>query len=276
MVSDEAICIETGQAGEYFHARTINRRLALRLLSLRCRESQLQALVNQDYAQVVARSDGSSLCFCVCDGVGSSYRGDFAAQYLARELVAWLQAAEGLDGPATEVAARLRAQMDSWAPVAQQELHRQPLAAGTPALVREVLEELRDDYGSETVFLAGRVSLAPWSTQLSLSRPTEAFFCWMGNVTARLFITAEHSLTLGGNEQPEGRWSTVRGSRGPLNAWSMGLSTIERLIVYTDGLMALGSLLAELDDQALQERAQALLQLPENDDMTALDLQWLS
>jgi hypothetical protein len=269
------LCFETGLAGEYFTSQTINNRLTLRLLSLRSREAQTQELANQDYARVVASDDGSILYFCVCDGVGSSYRGDFAAQYLGSALVAWLQEQEALAGSIKTVAARLRQRLDEWAKAAQQELLRLPLTSEAPALVREVLEELREDYGSETVFLAGRIALAPWKAQLQIARPTEAFLCWMGNVTARLFVTSEHSFTLGGSHDDEGRWSTARGSRGLLHVWSMGLSTIERLIVYTDGLLPLASSLAELNDNELQERARQLLLLPENDDMTALDLLWL-
>ncbi|MBX5452013.1 protein phosphatase 2C domain-containing protein [Thermogemmatispora sp.] len=269
------LCFQTDQSEEYFASRTINNRVALRLLSLRSREAQTQELVNQDYAQVVASTDGSALYFCVCDGVGSSYRGDFAAHYLGSALVAWLQEREALTGSIKAIAARLRQRMNEWAQAAQEELRRLPLAPDTPALVREVLEELREDYGSETVFLAGRIALASWETPLQVARPMEAFLCWMGNVSARLFVTGEHSFTLGGSSDDEGRWSTARGSRGLLNAWSMGLSTIERLIVYTDGLLPLASSLTELNDDELQTRARELLLLPENDDMTALDLHWL-
>ncbi|WP_069803409.1 protein phosphatase 2C domain-containing protein [Thermogemmatispora onikobensis] len=266
---------ETDRESEYFTSHTINNRVVLRLLSLRSREAQTQALANQDYARVVASRDGTALYFCVCDGVGSSYRGDFAARYLGRAVVAWLQEQEARTGTVRTIAARLRQRMDEWARAAQEELRSLPLAPEAPALVREVLEELREDYGSETVFLAGRIALAPWEAQLQIARPTEALLCWMGNVAARLFVSGEHSFTLGGSTDDEGRWSTVRGTRGLLNAWSVGLSTIERLIVYTDGLLPLASSLSELNDQELQERARELLLLPENDDMTALDLHWL-
>ncbi|MDQ2903397.1 MAG: protein phosphatase 2C domain-containing protein [Chloroflexota bacterium] len=267
-------CIETQPVGDTFTCTTINDALSLRLLSVRCQESQTQALVNQDYVQVRVQRDGSSLCFCVCDGVGSSYRGDFAAHYLGTRLVKWLDALKPPDPSLTASATHLHSHMLAWAGDAQTHLRHMPLPPETPALVGEVLAELRDSYGSGTVFFAGRIDCASWSTDLSVSHPTEAFFCWMGNVTARLFISADQSITLGGQEQG-GQWSTAGGLRGSLTTWNIGLTTIERLIVYTDGLQAIEHTLAELDDEALQARAQQLLTLPGSDDMTVLDLQWL-
>src|SRR5262249_11605913 len=108
---------------------------------------------------------GRSLAFCVCDGVGSSYRGDFAATYLAVRLVRWLAALPPPNPPGEEDArrdeawlhARLSAELLMWSRVGQEELRRLTLPPAAGALVREVLEEMREEYGSEAVFLAGRV-----------------------------------------------------------------------------------------------------------------------
>ena len=51
------------------------------------------------------------------------------------------------------------------------------------------------------------------------------------------------------------------------------LNTLDRLLIYTDGLNTIGDGLAALSDAELQERIQRLLLLPANDDMTMLDLQ---
>ncbi|MDQ2717437.1 MAG: protein phosphatase 2C domain-containing protein [Chloroflexota bacterium] len=268
-------CVETQQEGDTFTCATINDALSLRLLSVRCQESQAQALVNQDYVQMWVQRDGSSLCFCVCDGVGSSYRGDFAAHYLGTHLVKWLCALTPADLSLTASATHLHTDMLAWARDAHTHLLRLPLSPEMPALVGEVLAELRDSYGSGAVFFAGRIDCASWSTDLSVSHPTEAFFCWMGNVTARVFITADQYITLGGEEEQGGQWSTACGLRGSLTTWNIGLTTIERLIVHTDGLQAIGHTLANLDDAALQARVQQLLTLPGSDDMTVLDLRWL-
>jgi hypothetical protein len=268
---------ETHPTEDTLLSRTINNTLNLRLFSARCKESQSQGLLNQDYVQVHISRDGSSLCFCVCDGVGSSYRGDFAARFLGTRLVAWLRTLAISNWSAKTTEARLRAQLVRWAREAQAELQRHPpLPPETAVLVREVLEELRDTYGSETVFLGGQISVGPWATQLKKSSPQEAFFCWMGNVTARLFVTADQSMLLGGEETDASGWSTVRGLCGPLTIQQIGLTTLHRLVVHTDGLDALDATLADLDDQALQTHARQLRQLPASDDMTVLNLQWIA
>ncbi len=269
------LCIQTNQTSDTFTRTMLSDSVSARLLSVRCQEAQTQSLLNQDFAQVLYQQENSSLCFCVCDGVGSSYKGDFAAYYLATHLIAWLQTLTELLLDPDVLATVLRDQLNAWTDEAQLQLKQQAIPADTPVLVREVLEELRDTYGSETVFLCGRLDYANWSTHLQQSRPIQALFCWMGNVTARLSIVADQSIMLGDQDDKAGRWSTVRGSRGPINSWSVGLTTIDRLIVHTDGLNAIEQSLGDLDDTGWQSHVRQLLQHPSNDDMTALDLQWI-
>ena len=187
------LLIETAQNKDTFNKASVNAMLYVRLLSVRSQEAQMQELANQDYAQVYIQADGPSLCFCVCDGVGSSYRGDFAAKYLARSLVEWMQNLTDLQVRTADVASQLDARLNLWARVAQKELRQVAIPASTPALVREVLEDLRDTYGSETVFLCGRVDL---DARSNAARAEEAgglcsaqlLVCWMGNVTAQLLV----------------------------------------------------------------------------------------
>ncbi len=268
------VSMRTQQMQDTFDRTGIQEVLSARLLSVRCQEAQTQALNNQDYAQLQIAPDGSSLCFCVCDGVGSSYRGDFAARYLAPLLIQWLQDLPTLQEHPQAIATRLGAHLDSCASMAQEQLQQLSIASDTPMLVREVLEEQREAYGSEVVFLGGRVDIGSWSSDLQFSRPMQGLFCWMGNVKGRLFISPEHTIPLGDLDDQRGRWSTLQGVRGVLTTWSVGLSTVERLLVYTDGLDAIASSLHDLDDAAWQEHAQMLLRLPANDDMTALEMRW--
>jgi Protein phosphatase 2C len=289
---DHSLLIETGQTMDTFHITSVHDTLHVRLLSVRSQEAQIQELANQDYAQVRIQPDGYSLCFCVCDGVGSSYKGDFAAQYLAKHLVQWMQTLNDLQVQASSIAIQLDAQLNLWARAAQEELLQVALPHGTPALVREVLEELRDTYGSETVFLCGRIDLNTRSTLSNAedtngARPAQLLVCWMGNVTARLLAEAcserdedkshrsEVSLTmLGGDDDRVARWSTLRGARGPITVWHRHLTRIEHLIIHTDGLNAIAQSLYNLDDQTWQSKTQQLLLLPSSDDMTALELRW--
>lgn len=267
-----AISVESKLTEETLISTLINQVLKLRLFSARCRESQSQALVNQDYVLANVQQDGSSLCFCVCDGVSNSYRGDFAARYLGTRLVQWLQNLPVFNWTSTSWKIQLRAELDAWSREAHSELLRTSLPESLPYLVREVLEEQRNTYGSETVFLGGRINKASSKAEHSV----EIFLCWMGNITAHVFTTDEHCIVLGGDDASAKGWSTGRGLRGNLSTWHTGLTTLERLIVHTDGLDMIEKQLPTLSDEALQTQARRLLLMPQSDDMTVLTLQWLA
>lgn len=274
--NDISLSVESLLEEETLTSLLINDVLNLRLFSARCRESQAQSLVNQDYVLVNAQQDGSSLCFCVCDGVSNSYRGEFAARYLGARLVQWLQTLPSFQWASTSWKGQLRTLLHTWAAEAQQEVLQLDLPAGVPNLVREVLEELRAAQGSETVFLCGRINRALLSKPSAAPQTVEIFLCWMGNVTAHLFVTDDNCIILGGDEEKAEGWSTGRGLRGKLSTWHTGLTTLEQLIVHTDGLDRIQRQLPALSNEALQRQARRLLSLPQNDDMTALTLQWLA
>lgn len=269
------LVIETDQMVDTFMSAMVDNTVIARLLSMSCQEAQEQSLPNQDFAQVICQGR-SSLSFCVCDGVGSSYKGDYASRYLALCLVRWLQDLTDLQQEPAQLAAMLQSYLNQRAPEAQAELEQIGLPPGTPQLVREVLEELCDTYGSETVFLCGRIDYGSgWSTSLSISHPMQTLFCWMGNVTARLFIAPDQFMKLGGEDEGGSRWSTVHGCRGPITMWSLALTTIDRLLIHTDGLDALGESLVVFSDEEWRAQARRLRLLPKNDDMTALELRWV-
>ena len=215
---DPYLLIETAQNVDTFRSTSVNDALRVRLLSVRSQEAQAEELTNQDYAQVRIESDGSSLCFCVCDGVGSSYKGDFAAQYLATHLIEWLQTLKNLQGKTSVIVGQLDAQLNLWAHTAQEQLQQVAIPQSTPMLVREVLEELRDAYGSETVFLCGRIDLDTQSTSLSAgdasgASPVHLLVCWMGNVTAQL-LAGMHR----GQKAEKGEGKPHRGA-SPFNSY---------------------------------------------------------
>jgi len=89
-----------------------------------------------------------------------------------------------------------------------------------------------------------------------------------------LSTPTDQYVTLGGDDDKVARWSTLRGARGTVTVWKKDLSTIDHLSIHTDGLDAIGLSLHNLDDEAWQAEARRLLQLPSNDDMTALELRW--
>lgn len=243
-----------------------------RLLYQRCAEARAQDLPGQDAALLHFDSAARALSFCVADGVGSSYRGDVAASYLGERLVAWLDAL-ATPLPACEPAqSDLRAESGAWALAAQPEMVALPIAAGTPGLVREVLEELRDTYGSETVFLAGRL-LLPEPSTMANEQCVDALICWMGNVTLRAQSAGGDWITVHSDDD-SARWSTLRGPRGVVNVRRLSLAMPLRLIIHSDGADALSPEIARLSDDDLQARAAALLATPTSDDVTILDLDW--
>jgi len=276
---DAPCIIETNQGEDTTVQVALGQQTTARLVSLRCRESQEQSLPGQDYAILISNPSGTSISLCVCDGVGSSYKGNFAAHYLAGCLVSWLQKLPALPRHSGKLIRPLHSRLNQWAREAQETLIDFAIAPDAPELVREVLEELRQTHGSETVFFCGRIDFAGSAASgpalfRHAAQPVAAqgVFLWMGNVAARLFITADHVIDLGEKENDAQRWSTARGRRGSLTARSLALESFDRLLIYTDGLRAIGDKLAALNDAELDAEMQNLLEQPANDDMTVLDI----
>lgn len=301
--NDDLQNIETDQSEDTRISAALGQLVTARLVSRLSRESREQSLPGQDYALLISRAGGTSISLCVCDGVGSSYKGNFAARYLASCLVAWLQQLPVIPQKTAKVVRPLRSRLHSWARDAQQTLADFAIAPGVPALVREVLEELRQAHGSETVFFCGRIDLVKPVRGMRIGRPQElalpvppgqprvegrlqgsplpsrdlsaqGIFLWMGNVAAQLFCGEDAMIELGEREDDAPRWSTARGQRGLLAARSIFLERIDRLLVYTDGLHPISDRLAVFDDDELSAEMDTLLARPANDDMTLLDLQW--
>jgi hypothetical protein len=250
----------------------------VRLLSSRCQESRSQSLPNQDYACLIADAERASLSFCLCDGVGSSFRGGFAAHYLATQLARWLGKLETIqfqDDEVDRLQASLANELAGWAHNGQSELVRVSAPPSQSLLIQEVLEELRESHGSETVFCAGRIDCpAPGSGRKARSEGVDVLLCWMGNVKAVLFQPERELTDIGYIHDDRSAWSTVRGLRGTPRLYLATLGSLDRMIVYTDGAESIGSAIADLDDQQLSDSVQELLQLPTSDDVTVLDVQW--
>lgn len=276
MQRDLSLILESDQQEDTFMQQPIGQTVTARLLSYRCSEAQIRALPCQDYARIASNREGTSLCFCVCDGVGNSFRGNIAARSLAVYLVDWLQQLAGIPRRPSRLLKELQLQFDQWAREIQGEIQQMEMPDEIPALVREVLEELRGTYGSETVFLCGRidsreVSSSPFRSQ---SPQVWALFMWMGNVIAKVCASSGKSIALGDTQNDYHRWSTARGQHGLVKARIFASDSLVRLIVYTDGLEGIEGKLMALSDDELQIEARHLLTLPVNDDVTVLDLQW--
>jgi hypothetical protein len=270
------LTLESNQCVDTFAQISLNQSVTARLLSFRCQEAQAQALPCQDYATVMSQREGMSICFCVCDGVGSSYKGDFAAAYLAKCLVRWLQTLAVIPRASAKLLKTLCPCLDQWAHEAQMALLAHAIPSELPALVQEVLMDVRTTYGSEAVFLCGRIDAVKVRSPLLLSQAkrVRVLFCWMGNVSGQVFTTGNRSIAIGDKGNDYNRWSTARGQRGTVKTRIFTFDTIKRLTIHTDGLDGIADELANLSDEGLQTRVQQLLTLPTSDDMTLLDLQW--
>lgn len=271
------VVIEINQRCEGHERLSLGDSTAVLIHALRSQEAQDQNLFGQDYVRLVARRDGSRICFCVCDGVGSSYRGDFAAHYLGERLANWMVSLDAVPGQLHVLQGELQSEMARWSAAAQDELVStdRPLAGGS--LEREVLRELRNEYGSETVFLAGRIDLAPsMSAGIELSETSHLFLCWMGNVRTYLCSGSQRQLTLVCADDDWARWSTVRGPRGEVRMRRITTTTPWRLVVHTDGFAMLGDAILTMSEDDIMREELRLLKLPTSDDMTLLTIERLA
>lgn len=265
--------LESDQFADSFVTASVDDWATVRLCSVRCQESQVGTIPNQDYARVVFAEQGSSLSFCVCDGVGGSYLGNFAARYLATRLTDYLLTLPAIPRNPRKVAVVLRKQLKLWADEAHAELRLTAPPLATSALQREILVEQRDQHGSATVFFSGRIDNVSKPSFRS-PRGLSALFCWMGNVTARMHSSSDSCQELGDLHNDRNRWSTLLGQQGLLTIRVNALNRSKPLVVHTDGLDTLSEQLSQFDDQELQARIRQLLPLPTNDDMTVLELRW--
>ncbi len=262
--------VQTDQAQDVFLRQELAPGLMLRLLYLRCQEARVRDLPGQDYTCLVYNAGVNALYFCVCDGVGSSYAGDFAASYLARHIVDWLPtlSPEIFYAP-EQLSEFLPALLNTWAQRAQDALRKHQYARKDSPLVREVLSELRDTYGSETVFFAGRFDMPA-----DPSEPILALFCWMGNVSAHMLSSSGERMVVCDASDDSSRWSTGRGTHGHIMLQTMELYDLQRMLVFTDGMLPLQADLTTHSDEELQQCALETLEQPQNDDMALLDLNW--
>jgi hypothetical protein len=182
----------------------------------------LQEARGQDFVLVQAGSD--RLVFAVCDGVSQSFFGDLAAHFLGFRLGDFLWRDPGRATRERTAVAKMAEFLNRLIPEASLLVDKTELGPIVTGMLRESLQE-RKGYGSEAVFVAGRVDLG--RGRLSVWQ--------LGNVSINVGPTSDTCPPPGPMPSDANRWSSARGVRGRIRFEHIPLP--ERLLVYTDGAL---------------------------------------
>ncbi len=182
--------------------------------------------VGQDY--VTFRYDEHNLTFAVCDGVGQSFIGDLAARLLGDYLIDWLWE---LKRPETEqlFSADVMTALDAFTEISGKHATEYQLPASLPPILKQALEMQRA-YGSEAMFVAGRITLASDDT------PGWAALCWLGDAPVAAIDIDGELVDLGPHGSTSERWNATTGVKGTVHTWLSDIERVARVAGYTDGL----------------------------------------
>ncbi|PYE52085.1 protein phosphatase 2C domain-containing protein [Paenibacillus barcinonensis] len=258
----EHFCYVSEQTGEQPLAR-YQGRLKCRYGYGRAAETVHQGDAGQDY--VAIRMHGNICNFVLCDGVGMSYLGDFAARFLGNALLEWLEmtsspTAEGIESYLHEITDAASRQLEQL----------QPLDS-SPLLLREVLMEKRSQ-GSQAMYICGRIELN------SNARKSKVWLAWQGDSRIRLWCNGqEQSEQFQKHCSTNERWST-RG--GPIGGKPHIFETkapahdVCRLQLYTDGLNDLDAINTYIPDEHIQVLLDAVHTGGLEDDAAFIEMEW--
>lgn len=193
-------------------------------LYARSSDSVSAATIGQDY--VAFRFSARDLAFAVCDGVGQSFMGDLAARVLGNGLVDWLWEAQK---PADEAAfaQAVTQALNALTQSGAQAVADFRLPEGLPPILVQALENQRK-YGSESMFVAGRIALAPPDPWIAL--------CWLGDSPVAAIDIDGRLVDLGPRGHTSERWNAATGVKGEVHAWTGSAERVARVAGYTDGL----------------------------------------
>lgn len=234
-------------------------RFQIRYAYARAAESRAAQEPGQD--GLAFACDDRRVAFVLCDGVSQSFFGNIAARILCDGLLSWLIDLEP-DLAESVVADALGARLAEMCPSATVEVDAHPLPL-LPPMVAEVLEQKRR-LGSESMFVAGRVDDGK-----------RLVLAWMGDSRLRVFTReGESSAVSAASFRTEQRWSTRRGQvHGPFNCVVLCLDApVERVVAYSDGLLALDGTSASLSDGELSAMIESTWISPKSDDVSFIEV----
>ena len=122
-----------------------------------------------------------------------------------------------------------------------------------PPIVVQALEMQRA-YGSESMFVAGRIELGEPTPWLAL--------CWLGDSPVAAIDIDGELLDLGPQGHTSERWNTSTGVKGEVHSWVGGAERVARVMGYSDGL---GFKQAPTDDDLARLVARWPLDPPDDD-----------
>ncbi|MEK4742247.1 MULTISPECIES: hypothetical protein [unclassified Bacillus (in: firmicutes)] len=229
---------------------------------VRAKETQDLNESGQDF--LAFQDNGTRFMFVLCDGVGMSFHGEIAANFLGMKL---LHLFETFQGKEQDISALLNEELEKWKEEGLEEVRAFQLPEETPWLLRDVLEEKRKQ-GSEAMFIGGRIELIPNEDKVYVTIVTH------GDSFVQLFQKQKNCLNVMKFERNiEKRWSTHRGIiGGELEVFSKTLSREEanRMVIHSDGIM---SLMQYNFEEVLTEIERAQCS-PTSDDISFLDISW--
>jgi hypothetical protein len=229
---------------------------------VRAKETQDLNESGQDF--LVFQDNGTNFIFVLCDGVGMSFHGEIAAEFLGMKL---LNLFETFLETEQDISILLNEQLAKWKEEASEEIRSFQLPEETPWLLRDVLEEKRKQ-GSEAMFIGGKIELIPNQDKVQVTMVTH------GDSFVQLFQDQKNcSNVMKFERNIEKRWSTQRGIiGGELEVFSKTLSKeeVNRIVIHSDGLM---SLMQYNFEEVLTEIERAQCS-PTSDDISYLDISW--
>ena len=235
----------------------------------RSSESYLNNTYGQDYLNL--RNKGRKLCFALCDGVGQSFCGQIAAKSLGDQIVDWIWNLPVGFHEDKVLQDNVNDYLNLAAVTAHEVVRTFLLPENLPDLVRRALENLRE-YGSETVFLSGRIDFAPFNTLT----PDLLTIFWLGDVQIHLYNHQGTVYQVTEKWVNSERWSTKFGIKGTdrVNIFIGELNNIERVIVHSDGISSLREQLYTLSKrpETLRMGVEQLRNSPTSDDISLLTI----
>jgi hypothetical protein len=235
-------------------------------------ESVQNGVDSQDY--LIIKCTELTTYFVICDGVGQSFMGQIAAKYLAYRLWTWMEKEliSGM-GDHLSLAKKLFKYLNQKKIITsgQNNVSSYKLPAGLPELHTFALEEQRQ-YGSESVFLAGRIDLEQNNRKLT---PRLHVF-WLGDTEIHLFDQENQEMQIQDRRDQNQRWSTIHGVKGAdfINSWAGTLEGVNKIIVHSDGLKVESSKLlpASSSIEKMTRLVAGLRSRPDSDDISVISI----